>query len=74
MDDHVGRLALVTAALAADDDVSVKQPQPPLRKPSYSDLHSGKVEILSVDDHPVNQMVIENIIASMEGFTVRCSS
>lgn len=40
------------------------------RRPSHSDLYDV-VEILSVDDHPVNQMVIENIVASMEGYKVR---
>ena len=40
------------------------------RRPCHSDLF-GVVEILSVDDHPVNQMVIENIVASMEGYKVR---
>eukprot|EP00750_Incisomonas_marina_P015150 INCI18098.1.p1 GENE.INCI18098.1~~INCI18098.1.p1 ORF type:complete len:1351 (+),score=240.12 INCI18098.1:202-4053(+) len=39
------------------------------RRPCHSDLF-GVVEILSVDDHPVNQMVIENIVASMEGYKV----
>jgi len=50
------------ASCASDDDDV-------LRRPSHSDVH-GEIEILSVEDNPVNQMVIENIIASMEGYKV----
>ena len=33
---------------------------------------TGSVEVLSVDDHPVNQMVVENIVSTMgEHYRVR---
>lgn len=37
--------------------------------PTYSELHDGQIEILSIDDDPVNQMVIEGLLVP-QGYIV----
>ena len=38
--------------------------------PSHSDLY-GTYEVMSIDDHPVNHMVVENILTRLDGFKAR---